>query len=122
MELFSKTPSKSTIQWHTLTELSELDHIISESWNKPIIIFKHSTRCSISTMAKSRLESSWNYLDEEMPIYYLDLIQYRNVSDKIATEFKVEHASPQVLVIKDGASVYHTSHNDIRSDIFKSFL
>jgi len=73
-------------------------------------------------MAKSRLESSWNYLDEEMPIYYLDLIQYRNVSDKIATEFKVEHASPQVLVIKDGASVYHTSHNDIRSDIFKSFL
>ncbi len=122
MGLFRKTASKSTIQWRKLSEPSVLDDIVSESWNKPVIIFKHSTRCSISTMVKSRLESSWNYRDEEMPIYYLDLIQHRNISDKIAAKFKVKHASPQVLVIKDGVPVYHTSHNDIRPEIFESFL
>ena len=94
-----------------LTEPGQLEQIKEQSKQQPVVIFKHSTRCSISFMAKSRLE-------REMPadnvlFYYLDLIRYRPLSNKIAEDFQVHHESPQVLLIKDAACTYEESHNGI---------
>ena len=121
MGFFSRQ-NESKVNWRDLSDLSGLDQIINDSKEQPIVIFKHSTRCSISTMAKSRLENNWDYSDEELRIYYLDLISNRDVSNAIASKFGVEHASPQVLVIKNGESVFDTSHNNIRSDAFRDYL
>jgi len=63
-------------------------------------------------MAKSRLERSWN-LSDQVDIYYLDLIAFRSVSNKIAELLGVVHESPQLILLKEGNAVYHTSHNDI---------
>lgn len=99
------------MDWNVLREENELDEIIRKSETKPQVIFKHSTRCSISSVAKGRLERS------KMPpgadFYYLDLINYRNISNKIAQVFNVHHESPQVLVVKNGACVYDESHMGI---------
>jgi bacillithiol system protein YtxJ len=46
--------------------------------------------------------------------YYLDLIRYRNVSNEISSKFKLEHQSPQVLLIRNGKLIYHVSHNAIK--------
>lgn len=81
------------------------------SENKPVLIFKHSTRCSISSMAIDRLARSWE--DEEMnhhDFYYLDLIAFRDISNQIEEMFQVPHQSPQVLIIKDGRCIYDNSH------------
>ena len=91
----------------------ELDQLIERSKSKPVAIFKHSTRCNISDMAKHRIERNWDFPQDELEIHFLDLITFRNVSNKIAAMLQVEHASPQVILIKDGQAVYHTSHNDI---------
>lgn len=77
------------------------------------IIFKHSTRCSISMMAKKRFELDWNDLPDDVPVYFLDLIRFREISNKIAEDFKVYHQSPQLLLIKDGECVLDQSHGDI---------
>lgn len=103
--------------WHQLTELAQLSDIIDISKQQPdsnraVVIFKHSTRCSISSMALNRLESRWKD-DNTISMYYLDLLSYRDVSNEIATLFQVEHASPQVLVIKNGRCVYNASHTEI---------
>lgn len=85
-----------------------------ESRNQPVIIFKHSTRCSISHTALNRLERNWK--EDEMASvksYYLDLLAYREISNQISDLFNVEHQSPQVIILKDGASVYNKSHFDI---------
>ena len=108
--------------WQSLSNVAQLDEINTLSINQPVVIFKHSTRCSISFMAKSRLESSWNYGDDEVHVYLLDLIQDREVSNAVASQYEIEHASPQVLMIKNGEVIYHTSHNDIRSESFKDYL
>jgi bacillithiol system protein YtxJ len=121
MGFFSRQ-KESRINWNDLSDISGIDKIINESKEHPVVIFKHSTRCSISSMAKTRLESNWDFTDEELPIYYLDLIANREVSNAVASAFNVEHASPQVLLIKNGKSVFNTSHNDIRSDQFKVYL
>jgi bacillithiol system protein YtxJ len=77
------------------------------------IIFKHSTRCSISLITKKRLEMDWTFLPDNIPVYFLDLINYRDISNTVADIFKVHHESPQLLLIKDGECVYETSHGEI---------
>ncbi len=102
------------MNWKEFTSEEGLEEIKRRSIEKPQVIFKHSTKCSISSMAKSRLERG--NAPEAIDFNYLDLIAHRNVSSKIAELFDVEHASPQVLIIKDGACIYDESHNAISMD------
>jgi bacillithiol system protein YtxJ len=80
------------------------------------IIFKHSTRCSISMMAKRSVEQNWDELPEDTVIYFLDLISHRDVSQQVAELFQVHHESPQLLLIKDGECILNQSHSDISVD------
>lgn len=102
------------MNWREFTTEEALEEIKTRSAEKPQVIFKHSTKCSISSMAKSRLERATS--PEGVEFNYLDLIAHRNVSAKIAEVFDVEHASPQVLIIKDGSCIYDESHNAINMD------
>jgi bacillithiol system protein YtxJ len=96
------------MNWITLTSEDQLKEIKERSFQRPQVIFKHSTRCSISALAKSRLDKSQP--DADIDFYYLDLIRYRGLSNMVAEVFNIYHESPQVLVIKDGACVYDESH------------
>ena len=100
--------------WIEITKEVQLEEIKERSKEKPQIIFKHSTRCSISSVAKNRLERSTP--PSNVDFYFLDLIQHRNISGKIAEEFSVYHESPQILLIKNGECVYDESHSGISMD------
>jgi bacillithiol system protein YtxJ len=100
--------------WIPLTSDAQLDEIVAKSAEKPQVIFKHSTRCSISSVAQQRLQKA--KLPEDIDFYYLDLLAYRSISNKIAEIFQVHHESPQVLVIKDGKCIYDESHLAISVD------
>ncbi len=80
------------------------------------LIFKHSTRCSISMMAKRRFEMDMDKLPSDMPLYFLDLIKYRDISSQVAHDFQVHHESPQMLLIKDGECILDQSHGGISVD------
>jgi bacillithiol system protein YtxJ len=103
---------KSSFNWISLTDLGQLNEIIAASGERPIIIFKHSTRCSVSRMALKQFENEFD-LAHKVDTYFLDLIAHRDVSNEIANQFKVVHQSPQLLLIKEGKSVYDVSHSDI---------
>jgi bacillithiol system protein YtxJ len=102
------------MNWIQLTTLSQLEDIKSALGYSAI--FKHSTRCSISMMAKKRFEIDWDAIPEGTPLYFLDLIAHREISNAIATDFQVYHESPQLLLIKDGECVYETSHGEISAE------
>lgn len=105
-----------------LQNLSQLIDIDTLSAEKPVIIFKHSTRCSISSMAINRFEKAYALENKEaLPVFYLDLLQYRPISNEIATRYGVEHQSPQTLLIKNGVCVHHASHTEIDLNEIKSF-
>lgn len=99
------------MNWIPLQNEEQLNEIISSSNQTPKVIFKHSTRCSISSMAKNRLDKS--NVPEGIDFYYLDLLKYRSISNKIAADFQVPHQSPQILVIQNGKSIYDESHSGI---------
>lgn len=101
------------IPWNKLEHLDHLSQIIEESKNQTVVIYKHSTRCSISSMALSHLERSWTEEGNQLKIYYLDLIQFRDVSNAVAEQFEVHHESPQIIVIKNGKAIHNSSHMSI---------
>jgi len=99
------------MHWIHLTDDEQLKQIISKSQIKPQVIFKHSTRCSISAVALQRLQKVSQPSD--IDFYFLDLLSFRGLSNKIVDMFRVPHESPQVLVIKDGGCIYEESHMGI---------
>ena len=108
----NQSASTSKINWISLKDLGQLNEIVSISNEKPIVIFKHSTRCSISRMALKQFENEFD-LEDKIHAYFLDLLEHRDISNEIASRFNVYHQSPQLLLIKEGKSVYDVSHSDI---------
>ncbi len=110
------------MKWIRLESIDQLAEVKEKSNDGPVLIFKHSTRCSISSMALSRLESEVGSVksegngDDQYVGYYLDLIRFRDISNQIANDFSISHASPQVLVIKEEKATFDTSHFEIRWD------
>lgn len=113
--------SNKKINWIPLTFMGQLDEIVAFSSQKPVVIFKHSTRCSISRFALKQFENEFA-LEDSVDAYFLDLIEHRDISNEIASRFNVQHQSPQLLLIKDGKSVYDVSHSDIDAGELKEKL
>ncbi|MBL7857299.1 MAG: bacillithiol system redox-active protein YtxJ [Cyclobacteriaceae bacterium] len=111
------------MNWIELIHTEQVSTLLEESTRNPVIIFKHSIRCSISKAALDRLERHWN--NDEMAVvkpYYLDLISYRSLSDEIARFFDIEHESPQIIVIKNKKAIYDSSHMAINYTAIKDIL
>ena len=104
--------------WVELESVEQIQSIKEESKNSPVVIFKHSTTCSISAMALHRLQRK----SVDAKVYYLDLRVNRNISNLVAEVFDVVHESPQVLIIDKGKAVYHRSHSDINPSDVQDFL
>ncbi|WP_339893715.1 bacillithiol system redox-active protein YtxJ [uncultured Algibacter sp.] len=101
------------LPWITLSELSQLDTINEKSSTKTQVIFKHSTRCGISRMVMNQFVDAYDVNENNLDLYYLDLLNYRDVSNEVGYKFQVSHQSPQLLVIKNGVVVAHDSHGAI---------
>lgn len=111
------------IPWQPLTQAEQLQDIVRESHEKPVLIFKHSTTCSISAAAKGKMERQWADAGlTDTKLYYLDLLRFRPISTEIAQKFGVRHESPQLLLIKDGECQYNASHMGIRLSDVKSMV
>lgn len=102
------------MEWIHLTDEAQLNDIIKRSHTKPQVIFKHSTRCSISAVVLKRFERSPQ--PEGVDFYYLDLLAHRHLSNTVAQQFSVPHESPQILLIRNGKCVFHESHLGIFMD------
>lgn len=111
-----------TTPWQPLTQPEQLTDIVRESFERPVLIFKHSTSCSISAAAKSKLERQWSEADLGATLYYLDLLRYRPISNEIAQQFGIRHESPQLLLIQNGECQYDASHMGIRLSEVKEVI
>ncbi len=129
MGLFNKLFNTSTetidqkdLPWISLMSVNQLDDIKRKSSTKTQLIFKHSTRCGISRMVMNQFEKDYNFNRNDFDLYYLDILNYRDVSNQIAQLFKVYHESPQLLVIKNGVVMAQDSHGGINDMDLTKFL
>jgi bacillithiol system protein YtxJ len=105
------------MKWISLNNENQIQDILNQSELPEIpavLVFKHSTRCSISKMVLNRIESNWSLDDSIIPVYFLDLLNHRGISNRVAEVFQIKHESPQILLIKNGKCTYSATHNEIR--------
>jgi bacillithiol system protein YtxJ len=118
----SEKDKVSKVGWRILADLGQLNEIIELSHQKQVLIFKHSTRCSISRFALKNFENEYDFSEEKLQPYLLDLMEYRAISNEITNRFDVMHQSPQILLIKEGKCVYDDSHDGIEVNKLKKFI
>lgn len=114
-------PKKVKIDWIPLVSIEQLDAVL-ENKEKTSVLFKHSTRCGISSGVLRQFESKNEELNESLDFYYLDLLNYREISNSIAEKFQVFHQSPQAVVVKNGETVADASHYDIINIDLEKFV
>lgn len=102
--------------WIKITNEDQLNDIIKNSNSKPSIIYKHSTTCGISAHAMYKLETDWDKIKDKVNFYYLDLLQYRSISNKISEVSNVIHQSPQIIIYNNEQIISHFSHQVICVD------
>jgi bacillithiol system protein YtxJ len=107
--------------WNELTSIDQLQVIYEHSKSKAIVVFKHSTRCIVSKMSLKEFESTFEKNDA-LELYFLDLLNHRDISNELASVFNVRHESPQMLVIKNGVCIYNASHHQIEASDLKKFI
>ncbi|WP_396167064.1 bacillithiol system redox-active protein YtxJ [Flavobacterium sp.] len=117
----SKEEVNETAKFYTLDKMEQFDEIDEISQTKPVVLFKHSTRCSISRMALKQFDAEFNYPEEKIDWYLLDLLNHRDLSNEIASRYNVVHQSPQIVVIRNGKAVFNESHDSISAEDLKQF-
>ena len=110
------------IPWKLLQSMDQLDEIEQLSGSKPVVIFKHSTRCGISSMVLRQFKKSYGYTQDQIQPYFLDLIANRAISNEVAIRFQTIHQSPQMLVIRNGQTVLSASHYDVQAAHLERFI
>lgn len=108
--------------WSDLEDFSQIEAVISASEHRPQLIYKHSSRCSVCFFAKKQVEEIPEAIREQLDLYFVDVIGWREVSNAIAEDFSITHESPQLLIIYDGEVVWHRSHRAIQSDVITDKL
>lgn len=117
-----ESSTRNSVQWIKLESVDQLMNLVKTTHEKPVLLFKHSTRCSISAMAKNNLERNWTSGSELCDAYLLDLLTHRDVSQKIAEITGIKHESPQAIVLRGDEIVYDASHSGIEARRIESIL
>lgn len=113
---------EKVLPWIPLNAMQQLDLIKEKSSTKTQIIFKHSTRCGISRMVMSQFVDAYDFTEKDADLYFLDLLNFREISNEVGYKFQVMHQSPQLLVIKNGVAVAHESHGAINEMDLSKFI
>jgi bacillithiol system protein YtxJ len=122
--MFGKSEERPTskLQWNYLESMESLDSAERLSHEKTVVLFKHSTRCSVSRFVLKQFENTFDIAEDKVELYFLDLIEYRPISNEIAERFGVTHQSPQMIVLKDGKAVHDASHESIDARSLVQFI
>lgn len=118
----SGTEEKKELPWNNLDTAAQLDDIKVKSSVRPQLIFKYSTRCGINKFVMNEFVKGFDFSEEDFDLYYLDILNHRDISNQIAYDFQVIHESPQLLVIKNGNVIAHASHGGINSLALNQFV
>lgn len=117
-----KEEKETNVNWIPFNSLEQIKTIKELSKSETILVFKHSTRCGISSMVIKRFENLFDSSMNNIKVYYLDLLNFRAISDEVGYSFQVQHQSPQLLIIRNEVAVLNVSHYDITTVNIQKYL
>ena len=117
-----KEEKETNVNWIPFNSLEQIKTIKELSKSETIFVFKHSTRCGISSMVIKRFENLFDSSMNNIKVYYLDLLNFRAISDEVGYSFQAQHQSPQLLIIRNEVAVLNVSHYDITTVNIQKYL
>ena len=105
-----------------LSDNAALDEAIAESRERPVLIFKHSRTCGISCEAFDELHSHISEAPLDASYKVITVQSHRGVSDETEARLGIRHATPQVIVLRDGVPVWNASHFRITAEALTRVL
>ncbi|MGD8426284.1 MAG: bacillithiol system redox-active protein YtxJ [Balneolaceae bacterium] len=102
--------------WNAIAQPTHLATILAKSEERLQLIYKHSHRCSICIMAREELQKAAKRISNSIDLYFLNVVNQREISDHISSELGIRHESPQVIMMKHGEVIWHGSHWEIQED------
>lgn len=109
------------MKWITIDSADKIYEAEDLSRSERVLIFKFSHLCSISHIVRMLLQREWNEGQMKMKTYLVNVIGSRDLSNDIAERFKVEHESPQVIILEKGKSVFNASHGQVKFENLQQF-
>lgn len=110
-------------QWKEITTLEEWEQVLHRSKEHPVLIMKHSTRCSVSAEAWEEYQTFVSSAAPKDAEYIMvKVIESREVSDRIARDLDIQHKSPQAILVRGGKEVWNTSHWHIKQSSLEEAL
>ncbi len=124
MGLFDGFLKNKTMDWpgSNLETMAQFEALMATSFTVPQLIFKHSTRCSISRFVLNEFMSTYSFSEQDFGAWYLDLLSYRAISNAIAQQLEITHQSPQLLVIKNGKAIAHAAHENVNKLLLTDYV
>ncbi len=97
--------------------MDALAEALQGSVQQPVLFFKHSATCGISSRAFTEFQK---YLatpaSESVRNYVIVVQKARAASNALAQMIAVEHESPQAIIVCNGRAVWNDSHMAIKSE------
>jgi bacillithiol system protein YtxJ len=87
-----------------VSDSTELDTLFTLSHERPVVLFKHSLTCPISSAAYQEMS------DFEGDVSLIVVQRARDVSREVETLTGIRHESPQAIVLRNGHAVWNVSH------------
>ena len=100
--------------FRTLDTEAQLEDLYEQSRQQPVVLFKHSSACPISARANEELQALTK--EDDPPVYRLVVQQAQALSDKVAEALKVQHETPQAIVLSGAEAVFHDSHQRVTAE------
>ena len=99
-----------------LDSIEKLNELFEKSKEKPVLLFKHSLTCPLSSDASTEM----SIVDADVNLVVVQIS--RNVSNEIESRTKIRHESPQAIILKNGEPVFNASHFKVRAEIIEGAL
>jgi bacillithiol system protein YtxJ len=99
-------------------DAAELERAFGEPW---ALVFKHSTRCPVSSMAWREV-ASFRKEHPEAAVYVVHVVEQRALSNAVAKRTGVRHESPQAILLENGNVRWSASHEGVTADALEDLL
>ncbi len=94
-----------------LATSADLKAVLSQEW---AVLYKHSNRCWMCSLAVRQVRR-FAESNPGTPVYQVDVIEGREISNALAQSLGIPHQSPQAMVLNAGRVVWHDSHFGIKA-------
>ena len=93
---------------------TEWNDVLRKSHDRPVVLFKHSNSCGLSSRAQRQIERLTDPGDPD--VYRIVVQTARPISDYVEHVLGIRHESPQVFVLAGGNAVYDSSHHAVTAE------